>query len=150
MGQPQACTYSPGILGWLRLLQFCIVLGCGCWAWGGGLLSTQARPPFVGSPTTCAPPARKLLLHPPILTPYIDFNPFSSFLVTSPTGVSLFPPTLCAPVLSSSPPSISSTLPSLGPIPPAVVAGLFFLLRPLWPSPWPSPCPPSNLFFLPL
>lgn len=152
MQQPQACPYSPGIP--VRLgLQHWIALGCGCCrgcGWEGGLLSTQARPLFVGSlttyPLTCYEASSA---SPPFSLP-TDFNPFSLSLATSLTRVSsLFPPTLCAPVLSSSPPGVSSILPNVGPIPLAV-AGLFFLPRPLRPSPWPWPCPPSNLFFLPL
>lgn len=48
MGQPQARTYSPGMLGWLEL-QLCVARGSECCRWGG-LLSAQVLPAFVGPP----------------------------------------------------------------------------------------------------
>lgn len=154
MGQPQACAYSPGLLDRLWPLQLAITLDCECCTWER-LRSTQARPPFVGSPTTCPSPARKPLLHPPILSPYRlqSVLPLSGHL--SNRGLPLSSYSLC-PVLSSSPPGVSSILPSLGPIlPPSLTPnGLslasFSFCAPSDPLLGCRPdLPPSNLFFLP-
>lgn len=116
-GLAQAALHGPGL--WvLRLGRIALHSSQASLCWLAHHLPPPARKPLLQTP---APP-------PTVLSPYRlqSVLPLSGDLSNS--GLPLFSYSL-SPVLSNSPPRVSSILPSLLPIP-AAVAGLFFLRRP--------------------
>lgn len=158
MGAAGGEATSSHLLTWDPGLAQAAALHCpGVWVLrlGRGLLFTQAMAPFVGPPTRVPNLLGSLShipRHPPILSHH---SLLKSFLPlpgdSSPARVSLFPPTLCAPLLCSSPPWVSSThcpgcrwplFPSLLPLSPTL--SLAVPLSSLKPSLLPSSLEPAQ------